>query len=468
MIFVSGQMKRKTLVPVFGSMRQLGDQEVNTIKLVDSLTKWAIRLDPPYEDINHGIQKALYEAVSERPGPVWLDVPLDVQAMDVDPNLMTTFVRSPHYWMLHLITLSAITDRIRKAERPVIIAGHGICLAHAEDKLYRLVEGTHIPMVPSFNSLDLEFPRKFGPFGTIGTNAANTLVQEADLVLILGCRMNIRQIGYEFGKLAKNAYKIMVDIDEEELAKKTFVPDEKIHCGVAEFLDTVLQEGFLSVYTAPASWIAHCDEVARLDAAQMPIYPDRANFVNPYRVIQSLNRVLQPHDIIVSSNGMASIVASQMLKTTQGMRFLVNSGAGAMGYGLPMSIGACRAAGERRVVCLEGDGSLQMNIQELETLVYNNLPVKLIVFNNRGYNSIRNTAEAYFEGRVVGADPSSGVGFPDLRRIAKAYGIEFRRVFDNVGLKSSMQWLMCGNYPKILEAMTDPDSKPMPKGVQYA
>jgi acetolactate synthase-1/2/3 large subunit len=324
---------------------------------------------------------------------------------------------------------------------------------------------TEIPFVPAFNSLDLEYPRRFGPFGTIGTNAANTLVQEADIVLILGCRMNIRQIGYNFGELAKRAYKIMVDMDEDELHKSTFRPDLAIRSQVGPIMEHI-SRCLWGVMKPPQDWLEHCEAVSQIDQKTMPLHPDVEGFVNPYRFIQALNKRTNKGEIVVSSNGMASIASAQMLDVKEGMRYMVNSGAAAMGYGLPASIGAAFAAPRQRILCLEGDGSLQMNIQELQTVAHHNLPIKLFVFNNNGYNSIRNTADNYFDGRYFGTDSRNGISFPNLRKIAEAYGIPFHKITRNEYLESGLDMLDEGG-PMICELMIDPNSKAMPKGIRY-
>ena len=463
-IFISGQMRRQTLMRGIDRVRQIGDQEINAIALVDSLTKYSFQPAPKYVDIKYCLQKAWWMATHGRPGPVWLDIPLDLQAADIDPDTMANFIPPAEDYSISSMDMEQIQGSLKVAKRPLIIAGHGIRLARSVKRFRHFLRGIEIPFVTTINSIDLDFPRSLGNFGTLGTTAANTAVREADTILILGARMDIQSVGYEFGKLGKQAYKMMVDIDAGELNKRTFTADFRVLGSVANFFDQFNPEGI----QVPTEWLQRCASLIMEDAMNMPLLPDVEDYVNPYRMVQELNRFLKSGEIIASTNGMISCITPQMLDTTPNMRYICNSGAGPMGYGLPLAIGAAFAAPEQRVICLEGDGSIQMNIQELQTVVGYNLPLKIIILNNGGYASIRNTQDNYFEGRYVGADQFSGVTFPDMEEIAGAYGIPYCKARTNGELRTAMNKLF-NIIPGacICEIMGDPKAKIMPKGIKY-
>jgi acetolactate synthase-1/2/3 large subunit len=434
-LYVSGQVRYDLTVASTGlPLRQLGDQEANIVALVCPITKYAVMVTDP-GTIRYHLERALYLATSGRPGPVWLDIPLNVQAAEVEPARLTAYDPSRDELRFDPAVIERqvafVLDRIRSAERPVILAGAGIRLAHAEQHFERVIERLGVPTQTAWDAIDLvpsDHHLYAGRPGALGQRAANFVFQNADCLLVLGCRLNARQIGYSFSSVARQAYKIMVDVDAAELAKPTFTPDLPIHCDAALFLSIMERQLASAAIPAKTKWLAWCRERQN----RYPAFERRASNVerrtsnvdvNPHVFCDVLSDVLADDEIVVSANGAACVVPIQVMRLRRGQRHLVNSGCAAMGYGLPAAIGACLGLNRQRVVCLEGDGSIQLNLQELQTVVHHQLPIKIFVFENGGYLSILTTQRSYFAGRLVGEGPTSGVSFPDLVRVAEAYGI---------------------------------------------
>jgi acetolactate synthase-1/2/3 large subunit len=432
-VYISGQVKYETTVASCRQvpLRQLGDQEVDILSLVRPLTKFAATILDPADALGL-VDKALAAATSGRPGPVWLDVPMNVQGAPVllppastliDPATDPVFDQAE--------ALRGVESAVRALEvsrRPLLVAGHGIRLAGAGQQFLKLVASLDIPVVTTFNGFDLvpsDEPRWIGRIGTIGTRAGNFALQSADLILFVGTRNNIRQIGYSWAMFAPNARKVVVDIDRAELDKPTLRPDIAIHADAGFFLGAfsrLLPAGSPPMREQWNAWLAWCQE--RL--VRYPVlgdHPVRSNRIDPYRFVQHLTSLMDTGDTLVSANGTASIALFQAGVVRGGARMICNSGCASMGYDLPASIGAAIGTGQR-VVCLAGDGSLMMNVQELATLAEHRLPVKIFLLDNGGYASIRQSQKNHFGLPYVGCGCESGVGFPDFARLAEAFGLQ--------------------------------------------
>ncbi|MDR3599030.1 MAG: thiamine pyrophosphate-binding protein [Desulfosporosinus sp.] len=471
MLIISGQVKRETIVGHHKlPLRQLGDQECDIVNMVQGITKYSVMITEP-ETIRFHLEKALFLAISGRPGPVWLDIPLDVQAAQIDAAELTGFSQEQDQSLpIHdkLIQLASdVLAHIRKAKRPVLMVGTGIRRAKAEEILDQVIEKLGIPVAPAWGAYDLmpSDHRLFaGRPGTVGDRAGNFVVQNADLLLVLGSRLNIRQVSYNWNDFARKAYKIMVDADQLELKKSTVRPDFAIHCDVREFLAVL--SNLLDSNPLPkqyANWIRWCQERVR----RYPVVTEnnclKTDFVNPYYFVDRLTRRLNGDDVIACGNAMACVTTFQAAYVSKGMRMFTNSGCASMGYDLPAAIGTALAQNGKRVICMAGDGSIQMNLQELQTIVNYRLPVKIFVFNNGGYLSIRTTQKSFFEGRLVGESSQSGVSFPDLLKVANAYGIRAQRVFDNEKLLSLFDEMLEDDEPFICELMIDPKQEMKPR-----
>ena len=471
MLIISGQVKRETTVGYHNPcLRQLGDQECDIINMVQGVTKYSVMITKP-ESIRFHLENALFLAMSGRPGPVWLDIPLDVQATQINEAKLTGFSQEQDQSLpIHDKVIQLASDaleHIRRAKYPVLMVGTGIRRAKAEEILDQVIEKLGIPVAPAWGAYDLipsDHRLYAGRPGTVGDRAGNFVVQNADVLLVIGSRLNIRQVSYNWNDFARNAYKIMVDADELELNKSTVRPDFTIHCDANKFLDAL--SNLLDSNPMPKQyeeWIQWCQERVR----RFPVVTDenrlKTDFINPYYFVDRLTRLLNGDDVIACGNAMACVTTFQAAHVSKGMRMFTNSGCASMGYDLPAAIGAALAQIGKRVICMAGDGSIQMNLQELQTIVHYRLPVKIFVFNNGGYLSIRTTQKSFFAGRLVGESSQSGVSFPDLLKVASAYGIKAQRVFNHEELLSLIDEILANDEPFICELMIDPKQEMKPR-----
>ncbi|BAF73080.1 thiamine pyrophosphate-binding protein [Sulfurovum sp. NBC37-1] len=462
-MIISGQVKFETTIASQPELqlRQLGDQEINIIDLVKPITKYAVMVTDKHDILYH-LQKAVYEAKSGRPGPVWIDIPLDIQGTKVNENDLKRFIPpAPPEYDLKIDEVLAL---LKQAKRPVIIAGNGITLSGANKAFLRLVEKLGIPVVGTFARYDIvqdNHPLAFGRYGTIGHRAANFIIQNSDLVLAIGARMNIRSISYNWEYFAREAKKIAIDIDAAELQKHTLKLDIKIQADAGVFIQTMLESN--AILPSYGTWVERCKKYK----ADFPtITPERIaikKYVDSYRFFDVLSDIASDDAVFVFANATASVSSFQSLRTKGTQKIVENSGCAAMGYDLPAAIGACIANGKKEVICVSGDGSLQMNLQELQTIIHYNLPIKLFVLNNRGYASIKNTQNNFFGGFKVGSEIGSGVSFPDTQKIARAYGFKVFKISDQQNLYEELKTIYAHEKAFICEIMLDPDEKMEPK-----
>ncbi|MFC1925965.1 thiamine pyrophosphate-binding protein [Chloroflexota bacterium] len=462
-LYLSGQVRYDTTIPSTGlPLRQLGDQEANIVDIVRPITKYAVMVTDP-QLIRYHLEKAIHLMTSGRPGPVWLDIPLNVQSSIIEEaNLKPykseedTSTQNPSLLEGQVDT---VMERLASSERPIILAGAGIRMAGSAKAFYHIAERLGIPVQVAWDAMDLfpsDHPLYAGRPSTIGQRGANFVFQNADLVLSLACRLNIRQIGYTYPAVARAAYKISVDIDPDELKKATIKIDMPINADVGEFIHTLDMRLRSKELSQKVAWLSWCKERIQRYPAILPEYYKRRKPVNPYVFCEVLSEHLDAQDVMVSSNAAASIIPVQVMQIRRGQRHIVNSGSAAMGYGLPAAIGACFASGRKRVICFEGDGSIQLNIQELETIAYHRLPVKIFLFNNGGYLSIRTTQNNFFDGHLVGESTKSGVGFPDFVKLGKAYGIAACRITSHSQLETIIQNVLDSDGPVLCDVVMDP------------
>ena len=464
-LFVSGQCKRKETLRNTGiPIRQIGVQEADIVEIVESITKYAVMVNDPNE-IGYHLEKAFYLAKSGRPGPVWIDIPQDVQSAQVDEAGMRHFDIAELYQEKIRATDKEIEDIVKdlkQAERPIIIAGGGIRLADAIDEFDKFVHTYRIPFVCSRMGTDV-LPTtdvlNIGRIGNKGTRAANFALQNSDYVLVLGSRLSVSSTGQQYEYFAREAKVTVVDIDKYEHTKNTVHVEQVIIADVKDVLSKLPLDKELNF----DKWAEICLGWKEKYPVCLPEYYDCRDGINVYLLMEELSRVLKNDSVIISDTGSALFVSAQGLKTTSKEQRYITSGAQAeMGFSLPAAVGVSIARKSGEVLALTGDGSLQMNIQELQTLKHYQLPVKLFVWNNDGYLSIRATQNRFFEGRLIGTDSTNGVSFPNLEKISEAYGLRYVRISDISKIHDQLLEVMEYKEPVVCEVMCIRDQPVVP------
>ncbi len=473
MIVISGQIKRATMITAAPNLklRQLGDQEYNIVDSVRPMTKFATTI-MRVEDVAPVLEEAWTRCQSGRPGPVWIDVPLDIQAAEMPEETMPSASFADDETPDESIWRHQVEDvvaRLKAAKRPAMIVGSGIHNAHAEKLFLEVAESLNIPILTSISGIDLipsDHRLFFGRPGILGERAANFIMQNADLFLVLGTRMGLRICGYAYETVARNATKVMVDVDANELEKPTFRPDVKIHADVGAFL-AALHSALPSL--APCKdWLAYCRRVKEKYPVVLPEHRARTDYVSSYVLPEAIMRHASDSLTVVTANGVAYTSTFQSIPIRRGMRMFANEGCASMGYGLPAAIGAAFAGGaSRMVVCFEGDGSIQMNLQELQTVLNERLPIKIFVYNNAGYLSIKTTQRSFFSGRFVGSEAGSGIVLPSLEKLAAAYGLPYFRLTTNQELDAKLPKVFATSGPALIEVMLDPFETLGPKAASW-
>lgn len=471
MLVISGQVKTETTVRSTGlPLRQYGDQELDIEELVRPVTKYAVMVTDP-RSIRYHLEKALYLATNGRPGPVWLDIPLDVQAAQIDPgDLLPGFdpaeLDEPWKALDLDATAAAILQRIRQADRPVVFVGSGVRLSGAHALFLQLIDRLGIPVVTGWNAHDAlwnDHPLYCGRPGTIGDRPGNMVTQSADLLLVLGSRLNIRQVSYNWKSFAREAYKIWVDIDPVELRKPTVVPDMPVCADLKDLIPALLAQPYAGTMPAQREWLDWSRERGRRFPAMLPEYRHH-QLVHPYVAMDELFRQLDEDDVVVTGNGSACVVSFQTAHLKRGQRLWTNSGCATMGYDLPAAIGVAAATGfDKRVICIAGDGSIMMNIQEMQTIAGMNLPVKVFLLNNNGYVSIFQTQRNFFNGVEVGGGPKSNVSFPDFGKVAVAFGFSYLHVAAHDHLAETVGQALATPGPVLCEIVIDENVPFAPK-----
>lgn len=463
-LIISGQVKLETTIisqPEL-NLRQLGDQEINIIDIVRPITKYAVMITDK-NSIKYHLEKAVFEAINGRPGPVWIDVPVDMQGAQIKEKNLSSFEtpREPVY----NYRIAKIINALQKSKRPVIIAGNGITLAGAIKEFRDLAQKLNIPVIGTFARYDIaknDDPFYFGRFGTVGHRAANFIIQNSDLILAIGARINIRAISYNWEYFARKAIKIVVDIDKNELNKHTIKINIPVFADAGRFIKA-LDRAVEKKYEYP-EWIKQCKCYRKNFPTIVSERQLLAKKVDSYNFFEVLSDCARGNTIFVLGNGTACVSSYQSLRLKGGQKVVVNSGCASMGYDLPAAIGSFFGAGKNHpIICVTGDGSIQMNIQELQTIIHHQLPIKLFVLNNDGYISIRNTQRSFFNGHFVGSSKESGLSCPNIIKIAQAYGFTVCRIKNQRKLKQKIQSVLNLNGPMVCEIMLDPFEKTEPK-----
>ena len=471
-LFLSGQVKRPDRmfdsdgVPL--GMRQLGVQEIDIVAIVKPITKYAVTvLDPA--TIRYHLEKALYYAQTGRPGPVWIDIPLDVQASPVDQDTLEGFDSSedepPH---------SQIDDQVEqviaafnRSERPLVFAGNGIRLARAEREFAQVLDVLRVPAVATWCAADLlpsDAPFYVGRPGAVASRGANFALQNCDFLLAVGVRLDFAITGYAPDKLAREAYKVMVDIDSAELAKLAPHIQAPVCADAGLFLRALLTSKDKITDHDRTNWNARCADWKTRYSVVTAEHRKPEGPVSIYHLAEVIGSETTPSDVMVSgSSGSGIEIFLLACPTRGGQRIYHTAGLGAMGYGLPASIGACLAHGRQRTVCVDGDGGFQFNIQELETVARLQLPIKFFVLNNNGYASIRASQTNYFGRASVGCDASTGLTVPDISRVAASYQLSTAVIADQSDLTRQVRAVLDTPGPVVCDVHVIPDEVRAPR-----
>lgn len=472
MFVISGQVKFVTTVASCKelNLRQLGDQEFTIVDCVKTMTKYAVMVTDP-NTIKYHMKKALFIATRGRPGPVWLDIPVNVQNAQIDTDNLLDYDESEDSYLLppkpDKNQINELIDRLKASKRPVILAGEGIRIADAYSDFIELVNKWKIPVVTAWNAHDLmtdDSPYYAGRPGSMGTRGGNLVVQTSDLVISFGCRMNIRQISYNWDSFARNSFLAYIDIDKAELNKPTLNNENrqvglKIHADLKEILP-LLKNEFVGDHSG---WLNRARIIDKKYPATCPEYYNSDKPLNPYVFFKEFSSFWAEGETVVVTNGSCCVSNFQSLIVKNGQRIFGNSGCASMGYGLPASIGASAGLGGKRVICMEGDGSIQMNLQELQTAVYNKSNLKIVWVNNEGYHSIRQTQTNNFKANFCGVSDGNGLSFPEAERIAYAYKIPYFKVDSAQSLSKVIPEFLACEGNAILEAVVDKNQFFAPK-----
>lgn len=464
-IFISGQVKCKDTTNLASvKVRQLGVQELDIVEVVKSMTKYAVMVVEP-NSIAYHLEKAVFLAQTGRPGPVWVDVPLDVQSAIIDESDLKHFSADEIIGDVKTEPssedLKSFISMFTEAKRPVVVAGQGVRLAKSQQELLSFVEKYNLPVVSPYlgvGTIPTVHNLFIGRIGTKGDRPGNFCVQNADLVIVLGSRLDVSAIGYNYEKFAREAKIIVVDIDPIEHKKNGVKIDLLINADVKLFLESLTN---IDVQKR-LEWSDKCIQWKMKWPICLPEYALEKRGVNLYYFIDRLSALMPSDAVVVSDAGSAFYVSSQAVQLKEGQRYITSGAQAEMGYTLPASIGISIARQKGEVLGITGDGSLQLNIQEFQTIVHHNLPVKTFVWNNGGYLSIRNTQTKFFGSRLIGTDNTSGVSLPNLEKIAHAYGIAYVKISGSEQVEENIQKVLSLKEPVICEVMCLPDQEIVP------
>ncbi|MFH2085995.1 MAG: thiamine pyrophosphate-binding protein [bacterium] len=475
-LYISGQVntyEQKGGMPGTENSRQIGFQETDIVSIVKPLTKYVVKIGK-LEDVRYELEKAVYMAKSGRPGPVLVDIPMDLQRVPCEPKRMKSFATPTT--LPYRDTGSKLREKVKqaweilvKAERPVLLSGGGIRLADGIREVHQLTKLTKFPVVTSWSGLDSfgwEHQQLIGCHGVYGTRAANFTVQNADAILSVGSRLDTRQTGGRPETFARLAQIIMVDIDQGELAKRRgLTPKLEIECDAKEFLREMIKQApkYLKRLPNTKAWLARTLAWKKKYPTVQKIHFKQKKYVNPYVFGEMLSQELKKDAVIIPDDGGHLTWIMQSFKLKQGQRLFSAFGNSPMGYAFPAAIGASVALGKKEVICIDGDGSFQMNVQELQTLSIQKLPVKIFILDNRGYGIIKQFQELYLDNHYIATDATTGVCNPDFIKLAKVYGIPGKMINNHQKLKRGIRWALAQKGPCLVQVMLKPDQKIEPK-----
>lgn len=473
MFVISGQSKRADLVGEKG-VRQIGSQEVQIIPMVTPITKYAVQVLEPSE-IRYHLEKAYTEATTGRPGPVWLDIPLDVQAVMLDETELQGYIPLIQEPTDVKEAVDKTVELLKTAKKPLVLAGNGIKLSGTTELLYQFVTELKLPVETTWKTIDMfgeDEELYVGHPGIMGDRGANLILQDADFLLSIGCRLDTSVTAFNDRNFGKNAKKIIVDIDQHEIARMDMEKEASAACDAGVFLETLLETiadekdtlRNKDIMADRDEWLTWCKEIRAKYPVITEEHKNAKDYVSAYYFIGELCKLLRNDDVIVpESSGGAGEITYQAFQLKKGQKMKNAAGLGSMGFGLPYAIGSCIANDRRRTILINGDGAFQLNIQELETLHHLKLPVKMFIWNNNGYASIRSMQRNNFEGHYVASDESSGLTMPHISKVAEAYGFETYRIENNKELDRLLPEIMKDDTPMLCELMVLPEETVSPR-----
>ena len=467
MFILSGQVRydttaRYALQYTETPLRAMGDQEYDIVKSVTPMTKYAVMIEDP-KQIRFALEKAWHLATTGRPGPVWVDIPVNYQGSFIETDELEGYDPAADDALLPPpvddATIALLLEKLKTAERPVFHAGYGIRLSGAYETFRRVAEKLNIPIVTYWNAVDLienDHPLYCGRAGNMGDRPGNWAIQNADFILAIGTRISIRQVGYNWKTWARAAEVMMVDIDKAELKKPTLHVEYPVWADAKDFLEKVDAATSDTVF-AGGVWNDTCRRWKNdYPVVQEKHRAENGETANVYAFIDYLSKSLPENSLTAVSNGACCVVGNQAYAIQKGSRMANNSAIASMGYGLPAAIGTCIGGGRKQTICLEGDGSIMMNLQELQTVLTNRLPIKLFLINNRGYHSIRITQTNLFNKNFVGVGEDSGdLSFPDFEKLSKAFGYPYLSAHSNAEMKEAVDKALAADGPVFCEIFTD-------------
>ena len=466
MIIISGQVPRSQLSNNTGC-RQIGQQEFNIVDTVKSMTKYAVTIKDPSK-ILYYLEKAYHISTQGRPGPVWLDIPLDIQSSQVDLNTLKSFKVKKQFKVGNLFNgykINKLQTLMNKSKKPVIVVGGGVKASNTVSELMEFLNKTNIPVLTGPHSavdvVNNTYEHYAGRFGLLGQYTSNHIIQESDLVISLGSRLNPKMIGYDSMKFAPQATKFIVDVDANEIKKLKFYKKESWCIDLKDFFKQV---SGLQLNNNISEWQNYVKGRRAAESLVLDKHRALKGYTSTYVFAESLENYLSQDATIVTSNGTAHVVPLKTIRLKGNQRLFSNEGTAPMGYGLPAAIGAYYGTKEP-VICIEGDGSIMMNLQELETVRYNKIPLKIFIINNLGYLSIKLTQNSFFKGHLVASEENSGVSIPSFKKLAKVFGLSYYSILDNSEIDSTLVKAFGKDCPMIIEVFTDPNELHEPKVV---
>ena len=466
-IFISGQVFSNQTIGNSG-LRQIGVQEFDIVNMVKSITKYAAMVKRP-EEIKYHLEKAYFFCLEGRRGPVWIDIPANIQSAKINPKNLKSYKPQIKIHKNYIVEnkIKKIAKLFLKYNRPLLHIGHGVKISNGQKYLRKIVNKYKIPFALTWNASDLiesNHPSYVGRPGAFAERGSNFIVQNCNLHIAVGTRLPFMVTGYDAKDFARKAKKIMIDIDKIEVNKSNVNLDEKINCDANYFLKTLLKY-LPNKINLSNDWLKYCKNIRKKYPIVLAKFKNQKKFVNSYYFIDILSNVLNSKDVIVTDMGLSFVGTHQAFKVKRGQKLYTNSGHAPMGWGLPAAVGACYASKKNRIICLTGEGGLQMNIQELATIMHNKLPIKIFVYNNGGYLTIKQAQQLSFNNRIMGSNSVSGLSFPDYKKIAQSHNIKYLKISNNKNIKDKIQRVLKVEKSIICELMIDHNQEQMPKAI---